>query len=158
MPLWYWKRAFFFNSFLFTWKVLHKLCCYHNFEIAANFNHTGTQVLLVTHFGGSKGFLTTYACVRAIKQKNFMLLVTETNHGLAYDMDVKVSFATFYDVIFVAMVTKTLLKHTPQKSVFKYISLKLIRWYIFFSSFFKGMQYSSLPVQIWKKSVGWKSW
>ena len=47
-----------------------------------------------------------------------MLLVTETNHGLAYDMDVKVSFATFYDVIFVAMVTKTLLKHTPQKTVF----------------------------------------
>ena len=48
-----------------------------------------------------------------------MLLVTETNHGLAYDRDVKVSFDTFYDVIFVAMVTKTLLKHSPQKSVFK---------------------------------------
>ena len=53
-----------------------------------------------------------------MKQKNFMLLVTETNHGLAYDRDVKVSFDTFYDVIIVAMVTKTLLKHTPQKSVF----------------------------------------
>ena len=48
-----------------------------------------------------------------------MLLVTETNRGLALDMDVKVSFETFYDdVIFVAMVTKTLLKHAPQKSVF----------------------------------------
>ena len=33
-----------------------------------------------------------------------MLLVTETNHGLAYDRVVKVSFQTFYDVIFVAMV------------------------------------------------------
>ena len=48
--------------------------------------------------------------------KNFMLLVTEINHGLAYDRDV--SFETFYDVISVAMVTKTLLKHTLQKSVF----------------------------------------
>ena len=47
-----------------------------------------------------------------------MLLVTETNHGLSYDRDVKVSFETFHDVIFDAMVTKTLLKHTPQKSVF----------------------------------------
>ena len=47
-----------------------------------------------------------------------MLLVTETNHGLAYDKDVKVSFESFYDVIFVALVTKTLPKHTPQKSVF----------------------------------------
>ena len=47
-----------------------------------------------------------------------MLLITEANHGLAYDKDVKVSFETFYDVIFVAMVTKTLIKHTPQKSVF----------------------------------------
>ena len=56
--------------------------------------------------------------VRTIKQKNFMLLVTETNHGLAYDKDVKVSFESFYDVIFVALVTKTLPKHTPQKSVF----------------------------------------
>ena len=46
-----------------------------------------------------------------------MLLVTETNHGLAYDSDVKVSFETFHDIIFVAMVTKTLPKHTPQKSV-----------------------------------------
>ena len=51
-----------------------------------------------------------------------MLLVTETNHGLTYDRDVKVSFNTFYDAIFVVMVTKTLLKHTSQKSVFKYIS------------------------------------
>ena len=48
-----------------------------------------------------------------------MLLVTETNHGLGYDRDVKVSFETFYDVIIVAMVTETLLKHTPQKSGFK---------------------------------------
>ena len=57
-------------------------------------------------------------CQDNIKQKNVMLLVTETNHGLAYDRDVKVSFETFYDIIFVAMVTKTLLKQTPQKSVF----------------------------------------
>ena len=47
-----------------------------------------------------------------------MLLVTETNRGLAHDRDVKVSFETFYDVISVAMVAKTLLKHTPRKSVF----------------------------------------
>ena len=51
-----------------------------------------------------------------------MPLVTETNHGLAYDRDVKVSIETFNDVIFVAMVTKTFIKHTPEKSVFKYIS------------------------------------
>ena len=56
-----------------------------------------------------------------------MLLVTGPNHGLAYDRDVKVSFETFYDVIFVAMVIKTLLKHTPQKSVFLNVSLKLTR-------------------------------
>ena len=37
-----------------------------------------------------------------------MLLVTETNHGLAYDRDVEFSFDTFY----------ILQKHTPQKSVF----------------------------------------
>ena len=48
-----------------------------------------------------------------------MLLVTETNHGLAYDRDVKFSFETLYDVIIVAIVIKTLAKHTPQKSVFK---------------------------------------
>ena len=65
---------------------------------------------------GSKGFLTTYVRVRTIKEKNFMRLVTEINHGLAYDRDV--SFQTFYDVISVAMVTKTSLKHTPEKSVF----------------------------------------
>ena len=53
-----------------------------------------------------------------MKQKNFMLLVTAKNHGLAYDRDVKVAFETFYDLIIFAMVTKTLLKHTPQKSVF----------------------------------------
>ena len=35
-----------------------------------------------------------------------MLLVTETNHGLAYDRDVEVSFETFHDFIFVIMVTK----------------------------------------------------
>ena len=63
--------------------------------------------------GGSKGFLITYVRVRTIKQKNFMLLVTETNHGLTYDRDVKVSFE--HDVIFVAMITKTLLRHNPQK-------------------------------------------
>ena len=62
-----------------------------------------------------KGFLQLmYACVRTVKQKNFMLLVTETNHGLADDRDVEVSFETFYDVIFVTMVTKTLQKHIPQ--------------------------------------------
>ena len=44
-----------------------------------------------------------------------MLLGTETNHGLAYDRYVKVSSETFYDVIFDAMLTTTLLKHTPQK-------------------------------------------
>ena len=47
-----------------------------------------------------------------------MLLVNETNHGLAYDRRLKVSFETFYDVIFVIMVTKTLLKTAPQRSVF----------------------------------------
>ena len=47
-----------------------------------------------------------------------MLLVTETNNGLAYDRNVKVSFETFYDAIFVPMVTKTLPKHNPQKSAF----------------------------------------
>ena len=56
-----------------------------------------------------------------------MLSVPETNHGLPYDRDVKVSFETFNNVIFVALVTKTLLTHTPQKSVFLNISLKLIR-------------------------------
>ena len=51
--------------------------------------------------------------------KKFHAIVTETNHRLAYDRDVKVSLETFHDVIIVAMqVTKTLLKHTPQKSVF----------------------------------------
>ena len=52
-------------------------------------------------------FVTTYVRVRTIKQKNLILLVTETNDGLAYDRD------TFYDVISVAMVTKTLVKYTP---------------------------------------------
>ena len=75
-------------------------------------------------------------CQDNIKQKNFMLLVTETNHGLAYDRDVKVSFQTFYDIIFVAMVTKTLLKQTPQKSVFlKYISKINTVTYIFLKLF-----------------------
>ena len=32
-----------------------------------------------------------------------LLVITETNHGLAYDRDVKVSFETFYEVIFVVM-------------------------------------------------------
>ena len=76
-----------------------------------------------------------------------MLFVTETNHALAYDRDVKVSLQTFYDIIFVAMVTKPLLKHTPQKSVFKYISEINSVSYIFFKAFFKNMRYSSLPVQ-----------
>ena len=55
-----------------------------------------------------KGFLTTYVRVWTIKQKKFMLLhvITKTNHGLAYDRDVKFSFETFYDLKFVAMVTK----------------------------------------------------
>ena len=44
-------------------------------------------------YGGSKGFVTTYVRVRTIKQKNFMLLVTETNDGLAYDRD---TFRTSY--------------------------------------------------------------
>ena len=48
-----------------------------------------------------------------------MLLVTEINHGLAYNRDVEVFFETFYDVISVAMVTKTLLKRTLKKSVFQ---------------------------------------
>ena len=39
-----------------------------------------------------------------------MLLVTETNHGLANDRDVKVSFEVFYDAMFVALVTKPLIK------------------------------------------------
>ena len=38
--------------------------------------------------------LTTYVRVRTIRKKNFTLLVTEKNHGLAYDRDVKVSFET----------------------------------------------------------------
>ena len=59
---------------------------------------------------------TTYARVKKIKQNKFMLSVTEANH--VYDRDVKVSFETFYDVIFVSMVTKTLLRHTSQKSIF----------------------------------------
>lgn len=45
-------------------------------------------------------------------------VVTETNHGLAYARDVKISFETFYGVIFVTTATKTHLKHTPEKSVF----------------------------------------
>ena len=62
-----------------------------------------------------------------MKQKNFMLLVTETNHGLAYDRDVKVSFEAFYDVITVAMVTKNPPKTYPSKVSFLTISLKSIR-------------------------------
>ena len=50
-----------------------------------------------------------------------MLLVTETNHGLAYDRDIKVSFKTFYDVIFVAIPVPS--ENIPLKSqLFKYIS------------------------------------
>ena len=44
-----------------------------------------------------------------------MLLGTETNHGLAHDRYVKVSSEPLYDVIFDAMITTTVLKHTPQK-------------------------------------------
>ena len=55
-----------------------------------------------------------------------MLLITETNDGLAYDRVVKVSFETFYDVIFVAMVTNTP-KTYPSKVSFLNISLKLTR-------------------------------
>ena len=52
-----------------------------------------------------------------------MLIVTETNHRLASDRDAKVSFETFYDVIFVAMVTKNPSKTYPSKvSFFEYIS------------------------------------
>ena len=55
---------------------------------------------------------------------------------------------TFYDVIFVAMITKSVLKH--QKSVFKYISKTNSVTYTFFKLFFffLSMHYSSLPVQI----------
>ena len=56
-----------------------------------------------------------------------MLLVTETNQELAYDRDVKVSFETFYDLIFVAMVTKNPPKTYPSKVSFLNISLKLTR-------------------------------
>ena len=73
----------------------------------------GKKVVMIPKGHRTKGFLTTYVRVRTIKKKNFMLLVTETNHGLTYDRDVKVSFETFYDVIIVTMVAKT-----PQKSVF----------------------------------------
>ena len=64
-----------------------------------------------------KGFLQLFLFFRTIKQKNFIILVTEINHGLAYDRDVKVSFETFYDVITVAMVTKPSL-NIPLKSQF----------------------------------------
>ena len=52
--------------------------------------------------------------------------VTETNHGLAYDRDVEVSFETFYDVIFVSTVNKTLPTYSSEVS-FLNISLKLTR-------------------------------
>ena len=51
-----------------------------------------------------------------------MRLVTEINHGLPYDRDVWASFETFYDVISVAMVTKTPLKIPLKSQFFKYIS------------------------------------
>ena len=54
-----------------------------------------------------------------------MLLVTETNHGLAYGRDVTVSFKTFHDIIFVAMATKNPPKTYPSKVSFLNISLKL---------------------------------
>ena len=73
--------------------------------------------------------------MRTIKQKNLMLLVTEINDGLAYDGD------TLYDVIFVAMVTKTLLKTYPLKYISEINSVTYT-----FLSFLKSMQYSSFPV------------
>ena len=66
---------------------------------------------------------------------NSMLLVTETNHGLAYDRDVKVSFETLYEVIFVAMVTKTLLNIPLKSQLFKYISKINSVAYIFLKVF-----------------------
>ena len=62
-----------------------------------------------------------------------MLLVSETNQGLAYERDVEVSFETFYDVIFVAMVTKTLPKLKSQ--FFEYISKINSETYNFFKLF-----------------------
>ena len=47
-----------------------------------------------------------------------MPLVTEANHGLAYDRDVNVSFETLNGVTSVAMTTKTLLKHTLKSQFF----------------------------------------
>ena len=66
-----------------------------------------------------------------------MLLVILKHHGLAYERNNKVSFETFNDVIFVAMVTKTLRKHTPQKSVFKYLSKINSVTHMFLKAFLK---------------------
>ena len=81
-----------------------------------------------------------------LNRKKFMLSVTETNHGLAYGRDVKVSFETFYDVIFE---NENPPKFSPQKSVFflKYIS-KINSVIYIFLNFFKSRQYSSLPKKI----------
>ena len=54
-----------------------------------------------------------------------MLLVTETNHGLAYERDVKVSFETFNDVIFCCHGNQNPPKTYPSKVSFLNISLKL---------------------------------
>ena len=42
-----------------------------------------------------KGFLLFMYVSGQFEQKNFMLVVTETNHGLAYDRDVKVPLKHF---------------------------------------------------------------
>ena len=52
-----------------------------------------------------KGFLQLRYMSGQLNRKKFIPLVTETNHRLAYDRDVKVSFETFHDVIFVTMIT-----------------------------------------------------
>ena len=75
-------------------------------------------LLLLLFKEARKGSLQLMYLSGQLDRKKIMLLVTEINHGLTYDRDVKVSFETFYDVIFVAMASKTLLKNTPQKLVF----------------------------------------
>ena len=88
-----------------------------------------------------------------------MLLVTEINHGLAYNRDVKVSFETFYEVISVAMVTKKPFLNIPLKrQFFKYISkinsvtyifLKLFQKYaIFFTSCSNLKKFCSVEIKI----------
>ena len=77
-----------------------------------------------------KGFSQLMHVSGQSNRKKFMLSVTETNHGLAYGRDVKVSFETFYDVIFE--------KENPPKafpskvSFFKYVSKINSVIYVFF--------------------------